>query len=359
MTEPMQPATLLDFSSILHSHASDLSNISQWLASIKDYLGADPFWGFEDVTHVEVATVIDPTAQKLLSAIEVVRSRAAGDFEALGCSAHFAQLLNEMHEFLLTYLKVDASGRPRPPYMQSRLLEFKEALPSRKSIKVANSVIRDLGIAIAEIQRVLCYYDLRTSLERISDMEHQTKGLSEFLASGNKELEQMQPVPITQLMNLAVRDRGGFAYRRNIQIEIVDNAKGKVMVRKGDVLRALGHLLNNAIKYNYLLKNGRVWVKVRTFRNGQTICISFENWGVPVTADEIEVIFRAGRRGAYASAKGAQGHGIGLADAKRVIDSHEGTISITSVPAQPQPGNKLDYSKPFLTTVAVALPEYR
>jgi hypothetical protein len=51
---------------------------------------------------------------------------------------------------------------------------------------------------------------------------------------------------------------------------------------------------------------------------------------------------------------------VGLADAKEVIDGHQGQISITSVPAlKYKESNPPQYKIPYLITVIIRIPKSR
>ncbi|MCB0598353.1 MAG: HAMP domain-containing histidine kinase, partial [Phaeodactylibacter sp.] len=86
------------------------------------------------------------------------------------------------------------------------------------------------------------------------------------------------------------------------------------------------------------------------------IYISIENWGVAITAEELDkgLIFKVGYRGVNSSDRRRPGTGLGLYDSLKVAEKHKGTLSIASKPSL---GNsREDYSNPFITTVTIQLP---
>jgi signal transduction histidine kinase len=87
--------------------------------------------------------------------------------------------------------------------------------------------------------------------------------------------------------------------------------------------RALENLLGNALKYG---EPGQpVLLQVKS--EGLRVQISVHNKGRPIPADQIEAIFQIYRR---AEARVREGWGVGLPYARRVAESHGGSIVVSS-----------------------------
>jgi signal transduction histidine kinase len=86
------------------------------------------------------------------------------------------------------------------------------------------------------------------------------------------------------------------------------------------------NLLNNAVKYND--PGGLVKLQVRA--SGSAILISVRDTGRGITKDQMEHLFDP----YYQAAHGDQGigTGLGLSITKRLVELHEGRISVESVP---------------------------
>ena len=138
----------------------------------------------------------------------------------------------------------------------------------------------------------------------------------------------------------------------------LEQADVSVVVDERGVVRALGNILHNAIKYSWERdRGGPVRVTLRTRLRENILLIEVENWGVPIPGDEIErgLIFKIGYRGRLAAGAGRAGTGVGLADAQQVAREHGGEVSVMSRPAV-QTGEDENYTQPFLTTVSLSLP---
>ncbi len=88
---------------------------------------------------------------------------------------------------------------------------------------------------------------------------------------------------------------------------------------------AFSNLLNNACKYS----NDKSCSVVISY-NEKTINVSVSDNGIGIPADEFEKIFEPFYRGANGSF--AEGNGIGLSLTKKIIELHNGTISLKSKP---------------------------
>ena len=88
----------------------------------------------------------------------------------------------------------------------------------------------------------------------------------------------------------------------------------------------LTNIISNAIKFSY--KNGRILISVVSDENNLTIQVSDEGIGIPDTIkDEIfDVFTSSGRSGT----SGEKSTGLGLYITKRLVEFHNGEISIFS-----------------------------
>lgn len=84
------------------------------------------------------------------------------------------------------------------------------------------------------------------------------------------------------------------------------------------------NLLDNAIKFSD--NNGEIIIRI--MKRGDTLAITFTNFGIDIPKDKQEKIFNKFYQGDESHATG--GHGIGLAIVKRVVSLHKGNIEVLS-----------------------------
>lgn len=120
------------------------------------------------------------------------------------------------------------------------------------------------------------------------------------------------------------------------------------------VRRMFINLLDNAIKYSYAgsEKTGKRFVSIECRRHstyGDWI-ITFQSYGVGVDQEEIDsgYIFKYGTRGKFSGDRGRSGTGIGLAEARRIAEAHNGRLTIKS--------QRLE-KETYITSVEVVLPD--
>jgi signal transduction histidine kinase len=111
------------------------------------------------------------------------------------------------------------------------------------------------------------------------------------------------------------------------------SADGPAAITRGDPVAlqaAVGNLVENAIRYTP--RGGAVEIAATT--TGDRVAIRVDDSGPGVPVAERDAIFSPFRRGAAAKRRAdAQGLGLGLSIAKRIVDRHGGDLSVGDSPA--------------------------
>ena len=107
------------------------------------------------------------------------------------------------------------------------------------------------------------------------------------------------------------------------KLDISPDLLTEVQAQEELLYLALLNLIENGIKFS---PNHRIEVNLKA--NAQKIMITFHNAGTPIPAGELSKIFEPFKRGS--NSKNIKGHGVGLSLTKRIIQLHEGEISVES-----------------------------
>jgi PAS domain S-box-containing protein len=148
---------------------------------------------------------------------------------------------------------------------------------------------------------------------------------------------------------------------KNIDIELKIRGNLTAEISKQDVDRVISNLFQNVRNYSYKGedRNARfVKIMARELQPQNQVELSMENLGIPIKQEEIDSgnLFRFGYRGFFSYKGDRDGIGVGLADAKDVLDAHGGGISIASKPIE-EDGNPPRYQAPYLTKVTMWIPK--
>lgn len=133
-------------------------------------------------------------------------------------------------------------------------------------------------------------------------------------------------VDIKEVINAAIKRVRYLSNKKKIKIKV--SAKNFQLTGDIDLLTELFViLLDNAIKYN--LKNGKVSISVKRLKNH--LLIKVEDTGVGINEKYLQNIFdRFYRIDSSRTLSETSGFGLGLSMAKKIVESHNGDISVSS-----------------------------
>ena len=156
---------------------------------------------------------------------------------------------------------------------------------------------------------------------------------------------------IREIINIYQAD----ALLKNVTIRLSGYVP-EIEMAEDPIRSMLSCLVQNAVKYSFKRKGGFIDIRVEDL--GSDVKIEIEDYGVGISPEEIEsgIIFEYGYRGKYSDDWDRIGSGIGLAEAKRIVEKHNGEIFVRSKPVVPfdTPIKKIT---PHKTTVTVILPK--
>ncbi|MEK7725478.1 MAG: HAMP domain-containing sensor histidine kinase [Acidobacteriota bacterium] len=149
------------------------------------------------------------------------------------------------------------------------------------------------------------------------------------------------------------------ANRKEVQIRYNLIPPYDLEVSKNHLQYALNNLIQNAIKYSFRGKkdhqrfiNIKGQPEPRFYPEGRFYRLKITNYGVGILPDEYEEIFKDGFQGQLTENEYRTGSGKGLSFVKRIIEEHNGTIEVESIPQSDDKAER----KPYLTRFIIRLP---
>ncbi len=161
---------------------------------------------------------------------------------------------------------------------------------------------------------------------RIADMLKLIETWLRAVSVPNDDIrERFAPVSLGPCIAKAVETALPHATRKDVTItETVAGALPCVKGDEGSLTEAIVNLVNNAVKYS---KTGGK-VEVRAAAADGRVTVSVADNGVGIAPEDLPFVFDGFFRGKTAAAE--TGVGLGLALARRIVESHDGAISVES-----------------------------
>ena len=142
----------------------------------------------------------------------------------------------------------------------------------------------------------------------------------------SKIREDFKPISLNTVIAKAVESIESHAIRKDIEIKPTLSASlPQVSGNEGTLVEAVTNVLNNAVKYSRV--GGKI--DITTAEENGSIIITVTDNGVGIAEEDLPHIFDDFYSG-KSRPEGERSSGVGLAITKRIIEAHDGTISVES-----------------------------
>lgn len=149
-------------------------------------------------------------------------------------------------------------------------------------------------------------------------------------ADMSKIRENFEPIPVTTILTKAIENVETHATRKAIEIHTsVNEPLDLIYGDEGTLVESLVNIIGNAVKYSQFESQ----INVAAEQKDETILISVADNGVGIPAEDLPYIFNDFFI-ASSAPEDARGSGLGLALTRRIIETHDGTISVESEPGE-------------------------
>ncbi len=232
----------------------------------------------------------------------------------------------------LSFWAMDRSAR-RAQRLAGQQLDFvagitHELMTPLAAVRSAGQNLADA--VVVEPRQVRRYGSLIESEgRRLSAMVSEILDLAGMQAGGrNLDLRPVRPARLIEEALAAswpALEQAGFAVESEIAEELP-----LVLVDENALVRALGNLIGNAVKY---ARDGG-WLKLRANRAEGGVELAVEDRGPGIAKADQERIFEPFVRGRKLAGSNLPGTGIGLSLVRHVVEAHQGRVEVESSPGE-------------------------
>jgi heavy metal sensor kinase len=166
---------------------------------------------------------------------------------------------------------------------------------------------------------------VRSQLEEIDALKLMVEDLL-TLSRLDSGPAQRSPVDLADVVVETVEQFRPMAESKGIDLEVMDLAAAPVEGERSELRRVIQNLLDNALKYTD--RGGRVEVALE--RNDGSVRLRVRDTGAGIPASETERIFERFYRADPSRDRRTGGAGLGLAIVARIVDWHQGAVSVES-----------------------------
>ncbi len=161
---------------------------------------------------------------------------------------------------------------------------------------------------------------VRYILEEIERIDTIVKGLMDFARPASLDLKQQRITPILQTV-LSLMEANLAHHNIHLVLDVLPETP-EIQFDSDKLKQAFMNVVLNAME---AMPQGGV-LRVSAFTENDSVCIKVKDTGVGIPAEDLEHLFEP-----FFTRK-ARGTGLGLANVKRILEEHGGTVEIDSIP---------------------------
>jgi len=197
--------------------------------------------------------------------------------------------------------------------------ELKTPLAALRSEIEVN--LRDKNFSIVQAKKLF-----KSNLEEIEKLESLSGALLKLSRFDEANKIEFRNIKIGEVIEIAYKKVESLAKKKSIDF-VMDFFEVKVLGDRQSLVELLVILFDNAIKYNP--KNSKI--SVSTFKEQKYFVVKVKDLGNGIKNSDLPHIFDRFYRADQSRNKvKADGYGLGLSIAKRIVELHSGQISVVS-----------------------------
>jgi len=145
--------------------------------------------------------------------------------------------------------------------------------------------------------------------------------------NGGQIVKKFKPLSLKNILKKLIEGMHLLAQQNDISLEFGPSSENDIVQGDEETLeQAFSNLITNAIKYNK--PKGRVMITVK--ENKHFIALIVHDTGIGIAEKHLPFIFDQFYRVSREGNKKMKGTGLGLSIARKIVDAHGGSISVSS-----------------------------
>ena len=148
-----------------------------------------------------------------------------------------------------------------------------------------------------------------------------------FRLSAEKDSGMCEDVPLKEVFREVVEELSPRMEEKQLSVSVSDMTGMKLAGNRVMITRAMGNLVENAVKYNR--QSGSVSISAEM--RDEKVWIQISDTGIGIPREELTHIFEPFYRVDQSRSRAVGGAGLGLALVKDIVEKHGGDISVESV----------------------------
>ena len=219
-------------------------------------------------------------------------------------------------------LKQKKSEETKTDFLNNMTHELKTPIAS---ISLASQMLNDVGMQKSPAMLEHLSKVISDETRRLSSLVEKVLQTSVF--ESKISVVQLKEDDVNELIYRVVKN---FSFKINTKegrINTSLKAKNSIaLVDDTHFTNVVYNLLENSLKYR---RNDLV-INISTWNEKNKLCISFEDNGIGIKKENIKHIFERFYRVSEGNLHNVKGFGLGLAYVKKIVNGHQGTISVES-----------------------------
>lgn len=167
---------------------------------------------------------------------------------------------------------------------------------------------------------------LETIQEDTGRLSHLIEDLLDLARIESREIPlQKQKILCKDIIEKILQSFQKSLQQKNISVEVQAGSEC-ITADPEQLRRAVGNLIDNAVKYNK--PNGKIWIRTKTV--SKWLQVEVEDTGIGIPEQDLPRIFERFYRVDKARSRDLGGTGLGLSIVKHIAEAHGGKVEVTS-----------------------------